>query len=333
MKYYILILILISAYGNILAQNLVINGDFENNFGCPIVYPNTSNWSYASSSSSPDFYHVCGSIGNFNIPNNGPGYQNSNSGDAYMGMGNFESGGSREYVSTILTDTLINKQYYCFSMYVSLADSVRYASDKFGVYFSKDSVYVNTNFNLPFIPQIEFTQMISDNKNWVFLEGEYQANGGGKFITIGNFRDNSSTNIFIVNNTPSLVSYYYIDDVSLYACEGPLPEDSLYLTLPNVFTPNGDGENDNFVIEVLGVKNLKELSVKVYNRWGQKVANREFSTVSEIASSLAMTELVIWDGTTNAAAIAPKGTYFYTVTYTTTSDETFTEKSYLTLFR
>lgn len=157
--------------------------------------------------------------------------------------------------------------------------------------------------------------------------------GGGKFITIGNFRNNTLTNTSIVNNTQALISYYYIDDVSLYACEGPLPKDSLYLTYPNVFTPNGDGENDNFVIEVLGYHNIKTMQVQVFNRWGQRINNTEFGKLNSITTTDGITELVIWDGTTNAAATAPQGTYFYTVTYTTTNDETFTEKSYLTLFR
>ena len=35
---------------------------------------------------------------------------------------------------------------------------------------------------------------------------------------------------------------------------------------PNVFTPNGDGENDVFVIE--GVGSYPNSSVVIYNRWG-----------------------------------------------------------------
>lgn len=40
------------------------------------------------------------------------------------------------------------------------------------------------------------------------------------------------------------------------------------IIIPNVFSPNNDGENDTFWIEgILGTTN----SVKIFNRWGQLV--------------------------------------------------------------
>ena len=160
--------------------------------------------------------------------------------------------------------------------------------------------------------------------------------GGEEFITIGNFKDNLNTDTLYVRNTSIYpYSYYYLDDISLTLCK---TSDSLHLSLPNVFTPNGDGENDNFVIEVLGAKNLKKLSAKVYNRWGMLVTSSQFDSNQLLAISnqtlkINNQQLAIWDGYTTAAAQAPQGTYYYTVTYTTINDETFTEKSYLTLFR
>jgi gliding motility-associated-like protein len=38
--------------------------------------------------------------------------------------------------------------------------------------------------------------------------------------------------------------------------------------LPNVFTPNGDGENDEFMIVV---KNAKTLHLTIFNRWGNVI--------------------------------------------------------------
>jgi gliding motility-associated-like protein len=40
-------------------------------------------------------------------------------------------------------------------------------------------------------------------------------------------------------------------------------------TIPNTFTPNGDGINDQWVIE--GLKLFDEVRVEIYNRWGQMV--------------------------------------------------------------
>lgn len=45
------------------------------------------------------------------------------------------------------------------------------------------------------------------------------------------------------------------------------------IIIPNVFTPNGDGTNDNFVID--GIELLENCELKIYNRWGRKVYESE----------------------------------------------------------
>jgi len=105
--------------------------------------------------------------------------------------------------------------------------------------------------------------------------------------------------------------------------------------IPNVFTPNGDNENDNFVIQVLGANLLESLEVEVFNRWGQEVGSRklEVGSLGEIPVFSGMTEVVIWDGTTTSGKKASEGTYFYVVNYTTKQGETVTEKGTVTLLR
>ncbi|MFL2585924.1 MAG: lectin-like domain-containing protein [Parvicellaceae bacterium] len=69
---------------------------------------------------------------------------------------------------------------------------------------------------------------------------------------------------------------------------------------PNVFTPNGDGENDEFIIDVPG-KLYECTDLVIYNRWGQI---QFISTGNNIR----------WDGRNNVGQISPNGTYFYTLT-------------------
>lgn len=38
---------------------------------------------------------------------------------------------------------------------------------------------------------------------------------------------------------------------------------------PNVFTPNNDNKND--VFKILNVYNIKDFTLAIYNRWGEKV--------------------------------------------------------------
>lgn len=65
------------------------------------------------------------------------------------------------------------------------------------------------------------------------------------------------------------------------------------ITIPNVFTPNGDGFNDYFEID--GVENYPGSRLVVFNRWGKKV----FESDNYNSGNL-------WDGKNN-----PDGVYYY----------------------
>jgi gliding motility-associated-like protein len=76
-------------------------------------------------------------------------------------------------------------------------------------------------------------------------------------------------------------------------------DDYFDIFIPNVFTPNGDGENDIFAVEVAG--ELNDCSdLKIYNRWGQII----------FISTGGNTK---WDGYTNVGLAVPEGTYFFVV--------------------
>lgn len=65
------------------------------------------------------------------------------------------------------------------------------------------------------------------------------------------------------------------------------------LTIPNIFSPDGDGSNDLFFINNTC---LKEYTLEIFNRWGMKVV--------EISSGG-------WDGRTKSGVEASDGTYYY----------------------
>ena len=130
-----------------------------------------------------------------------------------------------------------------------------------------------------------------------------------------------------------LVAYNNVPTCADTICQTIIVEDEIGLLIPNLFTPNGDGKNDAFVISVLGINLLESLKAEVFNRWGMLIKSSAFGVGNEIASSLAKTELVIWDGRTNAGAELPEGAYFYVVSYTKKTGETTIEKGSLTLLR
>ncbi len=80
------------------------------------------------------------------------------------------------------------------------------------------------------------------------------------------------------------------------------------LIIPNVFTPNGDGDNDYFLISGVGIKTY---SVVIYNRWGRKVFES-----NDIKQS--------WDGKN-----VNDGTYFYLIKAESINGKQFDEKGYL----
>ena len=70
------------------------------------------------------------------------------------------------------------------------------------------------------------------------------------------------------------------------------------IDIPNVFTPNGDGENDVFFANSIG---MTDKSISVFNRWGKEIY---FSSKLDFA----------WDGSNIwTGQPVPEGTYFYVI--------------------
>lgn len=77
----------------------------------------------------------------------------------------------------------------------------------------------------------------------------------------------------------------------------PPPGSESSISIPNVFTPNGDRNNDVLVVDAT---NINALQVSIFNRWGQLV--NELNRVGEV-----------WDGRSASGNLVPEGTYFYTL--------------------
>jgi len=77
-----------------------------------------------------------------------------------------------------------------------------------------------------------------------------------------------------------------------------------HLEIPNVFTPNGDGLNDTFIVES---KSLRMINVEVFSRSGMKV----YSFYGEAKS---LKDWEGWDGNVNnSSQKATPGVYFYLI--------------------
>ena len=76
-------------------------------------------------------------------------------------------------------------------------------------------------------------------------------------------------------------------------------------SIPNVFTPNGDGIND---VLIFTRTNATSFSGSIFNRWGELI----YTWFQESSG---------WDGRNLSGEFAPDGVYFYTFTVVTLNDE------------
>ncbi|MBL8011484.1 MAG: gliding motility-associated C-terminal domain-containing protein, partial [Flavobacteriales bacterium] len=78
-----------------------------------------------------------------------------------------------------------------------------------------------------------------------------------------------------------------------------------YVFVPNAFTPDNDGMNDVFAPSVTG--NLLQVTLDIFDRWGERIATRELGDLS-------------WDGTVSGMP-APDGVYPWVLRYKAMSSE------------
>lgn len=120
---------------------------------------------------------------------------------------------------------------------------------------------------------------------------------------IWNFGNNSTSSAVSPSNTyqdpgtyvATLTAVNALGCTDVYSVTIVVLGDASSLQMPNVFTPNGDGINDQF--KATGSE-ISEFECKIFDRWGIPMA--EINSVS-----------TGWDGRTSGGSSASDGTYFY----------------------
>ncbi|MEI6489224.1 MAG: T9SS type A sorting domain-containing protein [Bacteroidota bacterium] len=200
--------------------NLVPNPSFEIKTLCNVGLPFYPPWD-SPSDGSPDVFDTCYS----GVPNNTYGFQYPRTGYVYVGASLFGSrSDDREYLQVQLTSALIAGHKYHTSFYTSPSKRGNYnisseqiAINNIGMFFNNTHVYNPNTLRLNYIPQINETTIISDTANWTLVSGNYIAQGGEKYITIGNFNTHTDTIGVLYHNNYS-AAYYFIDDVTVRDC-------------------------------------------------------------------------------------------------------------------
>lgn len=165
----------------------------------------------------------------FGTPNNTMGIEEPQDGQNYAGIRAFSYNDkeARNYISSKLKVTMTADQKYCVKFYVNLAEASKYASNNIGVSFSKKQYNISEPKSIMTNPSLmhKDNPVFSGLFGWDEVCGVYKAEGGEKFITIGNFLANGSTENARLKKAPdftgaSVVSaYYFIDNISVIAID------------------------------------------------------------------------------------------------------------------
>lgn len=262
-------------------QNLVPDPSFENYESCQT---NLSQFDLLvewynptpgeSQAGSPDYYNACSASiywGTTNLLGN----QIPRTGNGMAGLLFADLASISEFIAIELTSELVTGQAYDIGFYASHAEVAGLFAKPLGMYFSDTLILYpeptpengyNNGANFQFTPQFEYDEYITDEEGWEEIKSCYIAEGGEKYLIIGNFHPL----IFETMTNPSGYapfnhSYVYIDDVFVTPhvvdssqiadlgndtslCRG----DSLFYEFDKVFTWQDTLESNTFVIKEAG---------------------------------------------------------------------------------
>ena len=273
-------------------ENLILNGSLEEFVNCPFDADilNAKYWTAGEVSgfSSTDYIHACTG----RVPVNGSLWvEYAAEGMAYLSMGNgFGALDSivsteREFACGKLQNCLTANKRYKLRFSVNAPARIGHrliGYDCFEVLFHSEEtpmdgpgLGVSRRFNelAPRALAMPVNAPIIERGKWHELELVFTATGNECYFTIGCFQqlrpENFDTLIGPGALSNLLPGIYYLYDkfVLTEIPDDTTPPPAPEPVVPNVFTPNADGQNDYWVIKHLP----PATSVAIYNRWGQRV--------------------------------------------------------------
>lgn len=172
-----------------------------------------------------DLYSVNTKTEDFSTPNNKRGEEKARTGSNYAGVNFFgyKGKGPRTYLGVELTEGMKEGQEYCVKFHISMSDMSKYAVNNVGMFIDFEPMNEVFDGNLYEDPHlISVTNRVYNKQySWTSICGSYMAEGGEKFIVIGNFAKDEDTKQEQVRLSREFTGrqtydgYYYIDDVSI----------------------------------------------------------------------------------------------------------------------
>ena len=209
-------------------DNLVYNPSFEEHSFCPQridamgVMRAVDAW-WQPTRGSSDYFNACAGRECL-VPRNKMGYQEAHSGEAYCGIYCSQEE-YREYLQTELRMPLQAGLRYRVSFFVSLADKSpnavaplgallttdRMVDSTMGILMRKEFMDLGVNKLQSIATWLEpqgvnpIDSVLSDTRGWVEVSGIVTAEGGERFLTIGNFADFNHSSVIDIQNIGALL--------------------------------------------------------------------------------------------------------------------------------
>jgi outer membrane protein OmpA-like peptidoglycan-associated protein len=183
-----------------------------------------------------------------NTPLNGYGKEDARDGSNYAGFTALSVGNKvpRSYVMVKLDAPMKKGMKYCVKFYVSLAEASKYSSNKIGANFSKKDFATEDKTSIIDVAHVlhpdNDTKTINQQFSWEEICGTYTAEGGEKYMTIGNFYADDKTKKETnkkskdIKVTQIISAYYYLDEVSVTLINDGLKCDCLIEETVNEFS-------------------------------------------------------------------------------------------------
>ncbi len=233
-------------------QNLIPNPSFELRDSCPsgwhegFPFPSggspgfARDW-YRPTVGTSDYFNACSPVVPpipllpVSVPVNFGGYQVARTGTAYAGAILDDS--HCEYIESPLSNPLVADHHIFVSFWLNSSEMSCGGADRFGAFFSQDSIEMPNTFTLDmFTPQVfsPAGSPLYDTANWIKVASTFVASGGERWVTFGNFNyraDLDTMNICENGGFGIGMYYYYYDDICVLDMEGAPSAFSVYDTI------------------------------------------------------------------------------------------------------
>jgi outer membrane protein OmpA-like peptidoglycan-associated protein len=241
-------------------ENMVDNGSFEDAKNSKLRrtgdLKRVEGW-VSPTGNSADLFSAEAKMPDVMTPENIYGKEDPKDGINYAGIITFSYGEKedRTYLTAKLNTPMKKDMRYKVQFFASLAELSKYSANKLGAHFSKrtpgtydkvPALIMETHIMHP--KEVMFDGMYG----WDLVCGEYKAEGGEKYITIGNFtsdndvKNDGNRKPREVKGKQIIAAYYYIDDISVqllgpneqcecnYADEAQIETSTVYQRSPEI---------------------------------------------------------------------------------------------------